>query len=153
MYPKPEEDKGRKKVDVQVQATIDSLIGFRAIPDEEQTTLEEYMTRVEEILKRYEGYLLEWPFLVAQRLLKMQVTRLKYIKHALTEKLTNHPLSSANTAVFGNDQNQPYDESMAYFGPAPAPAGTMSQSGGTMGNNSQSANRLGHFFDTSGGGI
>ena len=115
------------------------------------------MTRVEEILSKYEMYLLEWPFLAAQRLLKMQVSRLRSIKHALTEKLDNHPLSTANTAVFGSDQNQGnppagYD-SMAYFGSAPANADNSSQSGGMMGNNSQSANRSGHFFDTSGGGI
>ncbi len=122
-----EEDKGRKRVDV--QATIDSLIGLGAmIPNEEQATLESYMTRVEEILTRYEGYLQEWPFLVAQRLLKMQVSRLRSIKHALTEKLDNHPLSTANTAIFGSGQNQGnppagYD-SMAYFGSAPAAADT-----------------------------
>jgi hypothetical protein len=68
---------------------------------------------------------------------------LKNIKHALTEKLNNHPLSSANTAVFGSNNNQ---------GNPPAPADTASQSGGTMGNNSQSANRSGHI-DSSGGGI
>ncbi len=102
----------------------------------------------EEILTRYEKYLHEWPFLVAQRLIKMQVARLENIKTALTEKLNNHPLSSANTAVFGSDLNQVNPpagyESMAYFGPAPAAADTSSQSGGTMGNNSQSASRLGH---------
>ena len=74
----------------------------------------------------------------------------------LIEKLNNHPLSTANTAVFGSDQNQEnppagYD-SMAYFGSAPANADNSSQSGGIMGNNSQSANRSGHFFDTSGRG-
>ncbi len=104
---------------VDVEATIARLIGYGALPDGEQTALEDLMVKVEEILKRYEEYLLEWPFLVAQRLLKMQVTRLKNIKHALMEKLHNHPLSSANTAAFGPDQNQGnppagYD-SMTYF--------------------------------------
>jgi hypothetical protein len=74
----------------------------------------------------------------------MQVARLKNIKYALTEKLDNHPLSSANTAVIGSDNNN---------GNPPAAADITSQSGGTMGNNSQSANRSGHFIDTSGGGI
>ncbi len=151
----PEEDKPRKRVDV--EATIANLIGLGALPDDKQASLEHYMLSIEEILKRYEEYLQEWPFLVAQRLLKMQVARLRNIKHALTEKLHNHPLSSANTAVFGSDQNQGnppagYD-SMAYFGNAPAAADTTSQSGGAMGNDSQSANRSGHFFHTSGGGI
>ena len=76
----------------------------------------------------------------------MHVARLKNIKHALTEKLNNHPLSSANTAVFGSDQNQDNP-------PTSAPADTTSQSGGTMGNNSQSAIRSGPMDGLSGGGI
>jgi hypothetical protein len=72
----------------------------------------------------------------------MQVSRLKNIKTALTEKLNNHPLSYANSATFGS----------AYFGPAPAAADISSQSGGTIGNNSQSANRSG-YSNPSGGGI
>ncbi len=137
----PEEDKPRKKVDV--QATIGNLVAFGILPNTEQSTLEYYMVDIQEYLNRYEGYLRDWPFLVAQRLLKMQVSRLKNIKHALMEKLNNHPLSSANTAVFGSE-NQ---------GDPPAPAGTTSQSGGTMGNNSQSAIRSGPMTDLSGGGI
>ena len=94
--------------------------------------------------------------MAAQRLLKIQVTRLKNIKYALTEKLNNHPLSTANTAVIGSENNQRnppagYD-SMAYFGSVPANADNSSQSGGMMGNNSQSANRSGQD-DPSGGGI
>ena len=137
-----DEDKPRKRVDV--QRTIESLIGLGAIPDGEQETLEHYMLDIQEHLNRYEGYLRDWPFLVAQRLLKMQVTRLKNIKHALTEKLNNHPLSSANTAVFGSNNNQ---------GNPPAPADTTSQRGGTIGNNSQSAIRSGPMTGLSGGGI
>ena len=121
-----------------------------------QESLEHYMLSVEEILKRYGKYLQEWPFLVAQRLIKMQVSRLKNIKTALIEKFNKHPLATANTAVFGSDQNQGNPptgyEFMAYFGPAPAAADTSFQSGGTTGNNSQSANRSGHT-DPSGGGI
>jgi hypothetical protein len=138
----PDEDKPRKRVDV--QRTIESLIGLGALPDGEQTSLEHYMLDIQEHLNRYEGYLRDWPFLVAQRLLKMQVTRLKNIKHALTEKLNNHPLSTANTAVFGSDPNQ---------GNPPAPADTTSQSGGTIGSNSQSAIRSGPMTGLSGGGI
>jgi hypothetical protein len=73
----------------------------------------------------------------------MQVSRLKNIKTALTEKLNNHPLFSANSAVFGSDVNQ---------GNPSAAADTSSQSGGTIGNNSQSANRSG-YSNPSGGGI
>jgi hypothetical protein len=95
----PDEDKPRKRVDV--QRTIDSLIGLSALPDGEQESLEHYMLDIQESLDKYEGYLRDWPFLVAQRLLRMQVTRLKNIKHALTEKLNNHPLSSANLSGGG----------------------------------------------------
>ena len=140
----PEEDKPRKRVDV--QRTIESLLGLGTIPDEEQSTLENYMILLEEMLQKYEGYLREWPFLVAQRLLKMQVARLKSIKLALTEKLDNHPLSAANTPAFGSRQNQGNQ-------PTSAPADTTSQSGGTMTNNSQSANRSGPMDGPSGGGI
>ena len=101
------------------------------------------MITLEEILARYEKYLQEWPFLVAQRLLKMQVSRLKSIKIALQEKLNNHPLNAANSAVFGSDLNQ---------GNPPAAADISSQSGGTIGNHSQSANRSG-YSNPSGGGI
>ncbi len=59
-----------------------------------------------------------------------KVSRLKSIKTALTEKLNNHPLSSANTAVFGSDLSQENPsagyESMPYFGLAPAAADTLS---------------------------
>ena len=137
-----EEDKPRKRVDV--QRTMDSLIGLGIIPNEEQASLENFMTELEDMLQKYESYLREWPFLVAQRLLKMQVARLKNIKHALTERLNNHPLSSANTPAFGQNQGNP---------PTSAPADTTSQSGGTMGNNSQSANRSGQMDGLSGGGI
>jgi len=141
----PDEDRSRKRVDA--ETTISNLVALGSIPDQEQLTLQDYMIRVEETLSKYEMYLQEWPFLVAQRLLKMQVSRLRFIKSALIEKLDNHPLSTANTAVFGSDQNQGnppagYD-SMAYFGSAPANADISSQSGEMMGNNSQSADRSG----------
>ncbi len=60
----PEEDKPHKRVDVEV--TTANLIGLEALPDEEQASLDHFMLNVEEILKRYEGYRQEWPFLVAQ---------------------------------------------------------------------------------------
>jgi hypothetical protein len=133
-------EESRKRVNV--EQTVANLVSLGAIPDQEQHTLEGYMTTLEEILARYEKYLQEWPFLVAQRLLKMQVSRLKNIKTALTEKLNNHPLSSANSAVFGSDSNQ---------GNPPAAADTSSQSGGTIGT-SQSAIRSG-YGNPSGRGI
>ena len=58
----PDEDRPRKKVDA--ETTISNLVALGAISDQEQLTLESYMIRVEEILSKYEMYLLEWPFLV-----------------------------------------------------------------------------------------
>jgi hypothetical protein len=88
----PDEDRSRKRVDA--ETTISNLVALGAIPDQEQLTLQDYLIRVEETLSKYEMYLQEWPFLVAQRLLKMQVSRLRSIKSALIEKLDNHPLST-----------------------------------------------------------
>jgi hypothetical protein len=51
----PEEDKPRKNVNL--EATIANLVGLGALPDREQASLEHCMLSVEEILKRYEGYL------------------------------------------------------------------------------------------------
>ena len=48
----PDEDKPRKRVDV--ESTIARLVGYGTLPDEEQTSLEDFMVKVEEILKRYE---------------------------------------------------------------------------------------------------
>ncbi len=52
-----EEDKPRKRVDV--EPTIANLISLGALQDGEQASLEHYMLEVEEVLKRYEGYLRE----------------------------------------------------------------------------------------------
>jgi hypothetical protein len=52
---------------------------------------------------KYAHHIRNWPFLVAQRLLKMQVSRLRMIKTALIEKLDDHPLSTANNASFSYD--------------------------------------------------
>ena len=41
----PDEDKPRKKVDV--EATVSNLVALGAIPDQEQITLEGYLIRVE----------------------------------------------------------------------------------------------------------
>ena len=58
-------------------------------------------------------------------------------------QLDMNSLSAANSAVFGSDLNQ---------GNPPAAADISSQSGGTIGNHSQSANRSG-YSNPSGGGI
>jgi hypothetical protein len=64
---------GRKTVCV--NGTILALIEFGAIPDEEQATLEGCMISVQEIFRKYDLLVKSWPFLIAQRLLKMQLCR------------------------------------------------------------------------------
>jgi hypothetical protein len=77
--------------------------GLGAIPDEEQASLEAYMTQVQDMITKYDRLAKCWPFLIAERLLKIQMGRLRHIKTALTEKLDNHPLSSANCASFNSN--------------------------------------------------
>ncbi len=51
---------------------------------------------------KYSNHLTNWPFLAAQRLLKLQIHRLKTIRLALIERLENYPLPSADGAGFDN---------------------------------------------------
>jgi hypothetical protein len=106
---------GRKTVDV--NGTIQILIGFGAIPDEEQASLESYMCNVQEMIMKYERLHKCWPFLIAERLLKIQKGRLHHIKQALTEKLHNHLLSSANCASFGSNIPTGIPSAMADYEP------------------------------------
>jgi hypothetical protein len=96
-------DPATRRKTVDVNGTIQALIGFGAIPDEEQASLESYMFNVQEMIMKYDRLAKCWPFLIAERLLKIQMGRLHHIKAALTEKLHNHPLSSANCASFGSN--------------------------------------------------
>ena len=129
------------------------------------------MSKVQTMDDKYAYRVRNWPFLVAQRLLKMQVSRLRMIKTALTEKLDDHPLSSANSASFANDTivnqrinaeaiaagmshnmadvsyNNPNRRNIPYYnggGYGSAQAVNTPQSGGASGNPSQSAIRPGY---------
>ncbi len=69
-------------------------------------------------------HIANWPFLAAQRLLKLQLSRLRVIKQALTPRLQGHPLHGDNIAGFNNpDSNtdpEPSDVVMIEGGAAPA---------------------------------
>jgi hypothetical protein len=101
--------------------TIAHLLRTGAIPNDEQTSFEEYMIRIQEMDIKYATLITQWPFLVAQRLLKMQSSRLRVIKAALAEKLDNHPLNTNNVAGFNNPNassdinngNNPLDADLA----------------------------------------
>ena len=110
-------DPATRRKTVDVNGTIQALIGFGAIPDEEQASLEAYMTNVQEMIMKYDRLTKSWPFLIAERLLKMQMSRLIHIKTALTEKLDNHPLSSANCASFGSNIPTGIPSALADFEP------------------------------------
>ncbi len=66
---------------------------------------------------KYVSHVVNWPFLAAQRLLRLQQQRLKTIKQALVERLDQFPLPDANSAGFENpdpnaDPNPPNPSDM-----------------------------------------
>ncbi len=127
-------DESGNRTDPNVEATITALIAYGAIPNREQKALEDLMEKVQEVTNRYFFWTKNWSFLSAHRLLTMQLGRCNHIKRVLTKLLPNHPLNSANSASFTSNVNS---------GNPPAPAGSSSQSGGTMDCFSQSAYRHG----------
>jgi hypothetical protein len=58
------------------------------------------MTRVHEMDMMLTDHIANWLFLAAQRLLKLQLSRLRVIKQALTTRLHGHPLHGENIAGF-----------------------------------------------------
>jgi hypothetical protein len=130
--------------------TLEYLLATKAISDYEQTTLGDYMTKVHELDVICTDHIANWPFLAAQRLLKLQLSRLRVIKHALTTRLHGHPLHGDNIAGFNNpDPNadpEPSDLVMYESEAAPA-AGNLDlmlfQRGETNGETSQSEIRPG----------
>ena len=82
--------------------TLEYLLATQAIANTEQTTLEDYMTRVHEMDMLLTDHIANWPFLAAQRLLKLQLSRLRVIKQALTIRLEGHPLHGNNLPGFDN---------------------------------------------------
>ncbi len=154
-------DPANNKAPIDAAATIQQLVTLRAIPDSSQQALKDYMSKGQAMDDKYAYHVRNWPFLVAQRLLKMQVSRLRQVKTALTEKLDDHPLSTANSASFSNDTTvsqrlnsigrehgispmadvaHGYRYSMSYS----APAANTPHSGGASGNPSQSAIHTGY---------
>jgi hypothetical protein len=81
--------------------TIEFLLSTGAITNE-QKSFEDYITAIQEVELKYSNHLANWPFLAAQRLLKLQMHRLKTIKLALTERLENYPLPGVDGAGFNN---------------------------------------------------
>jgi hypothetical protein len=158
-------DPANNKAPIDAASTIQQLVTLRAIPDTSQQLLKDYMSKVQAMDDKYAYHIRNWPFVVAQRLLKMQVSRLRMIKTALTEKLDDLPLSSANSASFSNDTivNQRINAEAIAAGMSPmanlreasqteryfpscysVPAANTPQSGGASGNPSQSAIRPGY---------
>jgi hypothetical protein len=128
-------DGNGKRTDPNVDATINELLRCRALPNLEQTTLEDLYEKVQEVTLRYSDWTKSWPFLAAHRLLMMQLGRCNHIKRVLAEKLENHPSNSANSASFTSNDDS---------GSSSAFAESSYQSGGTMDQFSQSAYRPGY---------
>ena len=66
--------------------TIEYLLATGAVVNE-RNAFEDYANEIQMVETKYTNHLTTWPFLAAQRLLKMQLYRLKTIRHALTEGL------------------------------------------------------------------
>jgi hypothetical protein len=128
-------DDAGKRTEPNIEATITALITFGTIPNREQRALEDLMVKVQQVIDSYSYWSKNWPFLAANRLLKLQLIRCGHIKRVLTELLPKHPLNSANSASFTSNDNS---------GRTPASAGSSSQSGETMDYTSHSAYRRGH---------
>ncbi len=82
--------------------TLEYLLGTEAVSNYEQTTLEDYMTKVHEVDVILTDHIANWPFMAAQRLLKLQLSRLRVIKQALSTRLHGRPLQGDNIAGFNN---------------------------------------------------
>ena len=130
--------------------TFAYLLATGALANEEQTTLEDYMTRVQEMDTLLTDHIANWPFLAAQRMLKLQLGRLRVIKQALTLRLEGHPLHGDNLPGFNNpDPNmdpEPSNPVRNEDGAATAAEDidlALWESGATDGDNSQSEIRPG----------
>jgi hypothetical protein len=108
------------------------------------------MTRAHEMDMTLTDRIANWLFLAAQRLLKLQLNRLRVIKQALIPRPHGHPLHGDNIAGFNNPDPSadpdPSDMVMIGGGAAPA-AGNLDlmlfQRGGTDEDNAQSEIRPG----------
>jgi hypothetical protein len=118
--------------------TIHQLVALRAIPNDDQATLENYLISVQEMINKYDQLFKNWPFLIALRLLQTQGARLRHIKSALTERINSYPLASANCATFNPNLPVVIPSALA------AQAQSTFQSGGTDNQSQQSANRSGY---------
>ena len=127
---------GRKTVCA--NGTIRQLVELRAIPNDNQATLESYLISVQEMINKYDQLFKNWPFLIALRLLQTQGARLRHIKSALTERINSHPLASANCATF--NPNLPVVIPSALAAQCPPTF----QNGGIDNQSQQSANRSGY---------
>jgi hypothetical protein len=66
---------GKRAIDA--TATIQRLVELWAMPDASDTSLEDYLMKIESMESKYALYVRNWPFfLVAQRMLQMQISRL-----------------------------------------------------------------------------
>jgi hypothetical protein len=130
--------------------TLEYLLATGAIANLEQITLEDYMTRVHEMDMLLTDHIANWPFLAAQRLLKLQLSRLRVIKQALTTSLEGHPLHDNNLPGLNNpDPNMDHHPSNPVRNEDGAATAAeeinlrLWQSGATDGDNSQSEIRPG----------
>jgi hypothetical protein len=125
--------------------TIDFLLATGAIANE-RNSFEDYINEIQMVESRYSNHLINWPFLAAQRQLKMQLYRLKTIRLALTEGLEHFGADGAG--YINPNPNAGYNPSDVVMNEGqPADAGdidlTLFQRGEADGETSQSEIRPG----------
>jgi hypothetical protein len=81
---------------------IEFLLSTGAVSSDDKVSFEEYLTTICEAEMKYVNHIINWPFLVSQRLLRLQQQRLKTIKRALVERIDRFSLSDANSTGDGN---------------------------------------------------
>jgi hypothetical protein len=100
--------------------TVEFLLATGAITND-QRSFEDYLTAIQELEMKYSNHIINWPFLASQRLLKMQLYRLKTIRLALTEGLEHfgadgagyinpNPNAGYNPSDLVRNEGQPAEE-------------------------------------------
>jgi hypothetical protein len=73
--------------------TIEFQLSTGAIANDAQKLFENYLTAISEVEMKYSNYIINWPFLASQRLLRLHMNRWKTIKLTLIERLDKYPVS------------------------------------------------------------
>ncbi len=73
------------------------------------------MVKVQEVIDSYFYWSNNWPFLAANRLLKLQLIRCGHIKRVLTELLPKHPLNNYKNKTTGEEEKSSVQEVRQWY--------------------------------------